>query len=274
MTALKNRGNPVEFIDLLPDGRVDEEKLYSFVRCNNVAFVSIMHVNNETGAINDINKIAANIKKINPRIIFHSDGVQAYGKLPYVISEDIDLYSISAHKINALKGVGALIKRKEVHIAPLIYGGGQENGLRSGTENVFGIKCFEYAAFEHFSNLQNNFDKVKTLKQYCTDNLDDKLFTVITGEISSPYILSISAKGLKGEIIMHLLEEKGILVGNGSACSSKSPFSRVISACGYNEEILNGVIRISFCAENTLEEIKTFVTTLNSVTLKLKGILN
>jgi cysteine desulfurase len=147
---LKQRGNSIYFANLNVDGSVNLDDLYDNVIKNKIDFVSIMHVNNETGAINDVNAIAKKIKSINKKIIIHVDGVQAYGKLPYRLSQDIDLYSISAHKINALKGVGALIKNKNVSLSPLIIGGGQENGLRSGTENVFGIKVFEYAGVEHY----------------------------------------------------------------------------------------------------------------------------
>lgn len=270
---LKNKNITTQFIDLNPDGSVNEEKLYSFVKENNVTFVSIVHVNNETGAINDINKIAKNIKAIDKNIIFHSDGVQAYGKILYKLSEDIDLYSISAHKVNALKGVGALIKKKTLNIAPFIHGGGQENGLRSGTENLFGIKVFEYAVKEHFDTIKEDYKKISILKQEFLSRINRDIFTVISGEKSSPYIISLSANGLKGEVIMHSLELENIIVGNGSACSSKNPFSRVIEACGYNKDVLNGVIRISFSNKTTLDEVLLTVDTLNKVALKLKIIM-
>ena len=146
-SELKNRGLSVHFVELNQDGSVNTDNLYDFIKNNpDVSFVSIVHVNNETGAINDINSIAKNIKAINKNIVFHSDGVQAFGKIPFRLDKNIDLYSISAHKINGLKGTGALIKRKGLNLFPLIFGGGQENGLRSGTENVFGINVFRLAA--------------------------------------------------------------------------------------------------------------------------------
>ena len=271
---LKNRGHKIEFISLNVDGSVNQSQLYDYVKNNPVDFVSIAHVGNETGAINDINIIAKKIKTINNKIVFHSDGVQAYGKIPYRLSNDIDLYSISAHKINALKGVGALIKRKNLNVTPLIFGGAQENGYRSGTENVFGIKVFEYAGREKYDNIKENFEKVKQIKNYAESNLDKNIFTVISGENSSQYILTVSAKGLRGEVLMHTLEERGIIVGNGSACSSKSRYSRVIEACGYPNEVLDGVIRISFSVENTLEQIKIAVNEINDAAKKLKGILS
>lgn len=270
---LKNRGQKVFFCDLNLDGSVNVEKLSEIVKNSGADFVSIMHVNNETGAINDINAIAAALKKINPEIIFHSDGVQAYGKIPCVLSDSVDLYSVSAHKINGLKGVGALIRKKSVNVAPLIFGGGQENGLRSGTENVFGIKVFQYAGEDHYKNIRENYANVSKIKDYIKENLDKEIFIVISGENSSPYILSVSAKGVRGEVLMHILEENGVIVGNGSACSSKNKYSRVIEACGYKNDVLDGVIRISFSCENTIEETESFVNTLNSAAKKLKRIM-
>ena len=270
---LKNRGKNVEFFDLNKDGSVNVPKMLEFVKNNDVSFVSIMHVNNETGAINDINYIAKEIKKINNKIIFHSDGVQAFGKIDYSLSSDVDMYSISAHKINALKGVGALIFKKGLVLTPLIFGGGQENGLRSGTENLFGIKVFEYATKEKMSDLKNNFNLVKSFKEYITCNIDKTLFEIISSENGSPYILTVSAVGLRGETVMHILEKKGFIVGNGSACSSKNRYSRVIEACGYKNDVLDGVIRISFSNCNTIDEIKLFTDELNKTVKELKRVM-
>lgn len=271
---LKNRGTEVEFATLNEDGSVNLESLFQIVKNNlRVSFVSIMHVNNETGAINDVNYIAQKIKEINPKIIFHVDGVQSYGKIPFKISSKIDLYSISAHKINALKGTGALIKRKSLSLSPLIFGGGQENGLRSGTENVYGIKVFHYASENHYAKLNENFKKVKTIKEYFIDNLDKTIFKIISSENSSPYILTVSAVGLRGEVLMHILERDNIYVGNGSACSSKHRYSRVISACGFDNMVLDGVVRISFGVENTMEEAISVVEIINKRANELKVIM-
>ncbi len=270
-TELKNRGERVEFVDINQDGSVNIEQLLDIVKNNkDVSFVSIMHVNNETGAINDVNLIASKIKEINSKIIFHVDGVQAYGKIPYRISPKIDLYSISAHKINALKGTGALIKRKNLNVNPLIFGGGQEGGLRNGTENIFGIKVFHYASEIHYNALNENYKFVKELSDFVRENLDESLFKVISPDGASPYILTVSAVGLRGEVLMHLIEMQSVLVGNGSACSSKNRYSRVITACGYDEKTLDGVIRISFSAENTLEEVGKAVEIINNCAKELK----
>lgn len=270
---LKNKNVNVEFIDLNSDGSVNTEKLFAFLENNKVDFLSIMHVNNETGAINDINYIAKIAKQINPRLIFHSDGVQAFGKIEYSISNDIDMYSISAHKINGLKGVGALIKKKNLAIFPQIIGGGQENGLRSGTENLFGIKVFEYASNEIFSTIKENYAKILTINGIIKDGLNKELFTFISSDKCSPYVLSVAVSGLRGETIMHSLEQNGIYVGNGSACSSKNRYSRVIEACGYKKDLLDGVIRISFSHENTIEEAKEAVNIINETVKNLKRII-
>ncbi len=270
-TELKSRGITVEFINLNADGSVNTDELFQYIRENPaVSFISIMHVNNETGAINDVNMIANTIKTINPSIIFHVDGVQAFAKIPFRISKNIDLYSVSAHKINALKGTGALIKKKKLNVTPLIYGGGQEGGLRSGTENVFGIKVFQYAIEARIQNIKESFQRTQTIKEFIQKNLNKDIFTVLSGENSSPYILTVSARGLRGEVLMHLLEAQGLFVGNGSACSSKNRFSRVISACGYKEDILDGVLRISFSPESTMLEAIEAVKIINENVLKLK----
>lgn len=271
---LKNRGQNVHFVDLNNDGSVNVSQLIDCVKNNNVDFVSILHVNNETGAINDINDIAKKIKAINKKIIFHVDGVQAYGKIPYKLSQDIDFYSISAHKINALKGTGALIKRKNVNLSPLIWGGGQESGYRSGTENLYGIKVFEYAGIEKYKNIRQNYQNVQQLRDLFFDKLDKNLFVFISHQKCSPYILTVSAKGLRGEVVMHALEQQGVIVGNGSACSSKNRFSRVIENCGYDRDVLDGVIRISFSSNSTLEECNETIKILNNTVQKLKGILS
>ncbi len=273
LTELKNNGHDVRFASINKDGSVNIDSLISLID-KNTTLVSVVHVNNETGAINDINKIAKIVKEINKNIVFHSDGVQAFMKLPYKLSSDIDLYSASAHKINGLKGVGLLAKNKKLgNLKPLILGGGQENSLRSGTENVFGIKVFEYAMLEHNKTLAQDYEKAVFLKNYLLDNLDKTLFKIISTDSCSPYIISLSAVGLKGEVLMHKLEENGIIIGTGSACSSKNRHSRVLKSAGFNEEILDGVIRISLSNENTLEDITTLTQKLNENAQNLKRIM-
>lgn len=265
--ALKNSGVDVRFASLNTDGSVNVEDLLSKID-EKTTLVSVIHINNETGAINNIENIAKLIKQ-KYNVVFHSDGVQAFlktdNKLNYV-----DLYSISGHKVGAIKGVGALIKKKNLHVSPLIYGGGQEKGLRSGTENVFGIKTLELA-LENNKNYKENLKKVTELRNYFVNNLD-KSCLIVSQDSCSPYIICFSCAGLKSEIILHMLEQEGILIGTGSACS-KNAHSRVLTECGYKESVLQGVLRVSFGFDNTLEEIKTCVDKLNACINKLKKIM-
>ena len=269
---LKNRGvAEPRFAPLEKDGHVNVEKLLSLVD-EKTSFVSIMHVNNEIGAVNDINTIAKLVKQKNPRVIFHSDGVQAFGKIPFRLAKEVDLYSISAHKIGGMKGVGALIKRKSLVLPAYIYGGGQESGKRSGTENVFGIKQFEYAAHEKFASLKEDYTRLKSYREMLWSMLDKEVYIRLSFEDATPYILSISAVGLRGEILLHMANDKGLIIGTGSACSSnaKTRYSKVILACGYDEKTADGVLRISFSPQTTEEEIRKAAVILNEVGRDLK----
>lgn len=271
---LKNRGVvELRIAPLNPDGSVNAEALIDLVD-EKTSMVSVIHVNNETGAINEINEISKRVKTKNSRLIFHSDGVQAFGKIPYKLGAEVDLYSVSAHKIGGLKGIGGLFARKKVYnaLSAYIYGGGQENGKRSGTENVFGIKQFEYAAADKFATLAEDFRKLKEYRRILWEKLDKTAFTRISAEDSSPYILTLTVAGVRGEVLLHILEDRGVLVGNGSACSSntKNRYSRVILACGLNERLADGVIRLSFSNTTTLEEIEQGAQILNESALELK----
>lgn len=267
-TELKQRNVEPRFAPLRPDGSVDGEALLSLVD-DKTTLVSVVHVNNETGAVNDIVSLAKAVKRKNLRCLFLSDGVQAYGKLPFRLTPDIDFYAVSAHKIGGAKGTGALIRRKGAALSPHIFGGGQEGGLRSGTENVFGILCFEAAAKKKFSTLEGDFSRLKEYREQLYSALDKEIFLRISPEEGTPYILTVAAKNLRGEILQRLLEERGVLVGTGSACSSKHPTSRFITACGTPKEYLNGVLRFSFSPATTEEEVKTAAEAANSAAREL-----
>lgn len=264
---LKTRGvAEPRFAPLEKDGRVNVDKLLSLVD-DKTSFVSVMHVNNEIGAINDVNRIAKLVKQKNARVIFHVDGVQAYGKIPYKLSKDIDLYSLSAHKIGGLKGVGALIKRKSLLLPAYLIGGGQESGRRSGTENVFGIMQFVYATEEKFATLKEDYARLTAYREKLWNSLDHTVYTRLSSEDGTPYILSVSAKGLRGEILLHMANDKGLIVGTGSACSSnaKNRYSKVILACGHDEKTADGVLRLSFSPETTEEDIEKAGEILNEI---------
>lgn len=268
---MKNRGvAEPRFAPLNKDGSVNTEALLNLVD-EKTSLVSVIHVNNETGAINDIDGIARAVKNKNPRVIFHSDGVQAYGKIPVRLGKDIDLYSVSAHKIGGMKGTGALIKKKSLTIRPFVFGGGQESGRRSGTENVFGIKMFEYAAEEKFKIFRKNRAGLSLAAKNCGNSSIKKYLCVFPRKTALPYILSVAAPGLRGEILLHMADDRGVIVGTGSACSSnaKTRYSRVILACGYNEKTADGVLRLSFSDRTTEEEITKAAEILNGIAREL-----
>jgi cysteine desulfurase len=219
------------------------------------------------GAINDVNAIAKKVKQKNSRVIFHVDGVQAYGKLPFRMAKEIDLYSISAHKIGGLKGIGGLIKRKSLVLPAYLIGGGQESGRRSGTENVFGIMQFVYATEKKFASLREDLERLLGYREKLWSGLDQNIFIRISNEETSPYLLSISAVGLRGEVLLHMANDKGLIIGTGSACSSnaKTRYSKVILACGYDEKTADGVLRISFSPETTEAEIEQATEILNEI---------
>ena len=244
--------------------------------------VSVCHVNSETGEIQDIDSLASDMKNYNPHILFHSDGVQAFGKIPFRMTAEIDMYSISAHKIGGIKGIGALVYRKEVRdrLRPIIYGGGQGNGLRSGTENVLGIIDFaeavkRWAYIGEFFYSDSFYDRVEVVysavagvKETLWLFLDKDKFVRISPEGGSPYILTVSARGKNNEVVQKILEEKyGILIGIGSACSSNHAMNkgRVLRALGYGEDIINGALRFSFSPQTTVEEIRTAAKVVNEV---------
>ena len=263
---LKQRGIEVRLAPLRSDGGVDEDELVCLVD-DKTSLVSVIHVNNETGAVNDVNAIAKKVKAKNPRALFHSDGVQAFGKIPFKLSENIDLYSTSSHKIGGMKGTGALFKRKKLVLKPFIFGGGQENGMRSGTENVFGIKMFELAAIKHYGMLRENFYNAKELSYKLWSLLDKQLFVRISPENGSPYILTVGAKGVRGETILHEADDCGLIIGTGSACSSndKKRYSRVILACGVGEDVADGILRLSLGSETCESDVVQAAAILNSV---------
>lgn len=261
---LKNKGYNVEFIKLTKDGEVDVEDFKNKLS-SDTNFISIMHVNNETGAINNLDKLIEIKNKICPNAIFHSDGVQAFGKIKFTLNSDIDFYTISAHKIHGPKGVGALYVKNKNKLNPIIFGGGQEYNLRSGTENVAGIMGFKGAIEDISYNTS-----ASEIKKFIIDNLN-KIFTV-NGLNTSPYILSLSYKGINGETLVHMLESEDILISRGSACSGSKVGNRILTAMGLDKESVVGSIRLSFSRYNTIDEAKIVVEKLNEFANRLANL--
>lgn len=244
---LEMKGYKVEFIPLDKSGRVDEEKFKQMLG-SDVAFVSVQHVSNETGAVNNIKKLVTLAKRANKDVKFHSDGVQAFMKFPIDVTDlGVDYYTISAHKIGGMKGVGALYVKKGTKVNTLIFGGGQENGLRSGTENVFGIASFAYAAEKMRKEQKQNFEKVKKMREELLLAFKENgIEYVIHGESGVPHTMNIMLeKSIRGETLVHALEKRGVLLSTGSACSATKHLNSTLEAMGVpNSEILSSV-RIS-----------------------------
>lgn len=255
--SLANNGYRLVEVGLNSAGELDIDDFKSRMN-KDVAFVSVMIVSNETGAINDLKTITKIAKTINPQCLVHADAVQAFCKIKINLSElGVDYLTISAHKIHGPKGVGALIYNKKCKLNPHILGGGQEMGKRSGTENLPAILALVNSAKIMHSQLAENFDLVKTfklnllacIKKYAAEN---SLELVVNGdpESSSPYILSIGFIGTKGEVLLHSLESEGVLVGTGSACNSKHSGNRTLSGMGRKNREVETNIRLSFSPES------------------------
>ena len=249
-------------VTILPvdhDGHISLKELEEAIRPDTI-LVSTMYVNNEVGAVEPVEEISKIIKAKNPSTLYHVDAIQAYGK--YVIrpkKQGIDLLSVSSHKIHGPKGVGFLYIRNGVKIKPLIYGGGQQAGMRSGTENVPGVAGFGAAAKEMYTNHAEKVQKLIELKDYMTDRLGEIEGTVINskkGEASAPQIVSVSFEGVRSEVLLHALEDKGVYVSSGSACSSNHPgISGTLKGIGVAQKLLDSTIRMSFGMFNTKEEV-------------------
>lgn len=265
---LEKQGYDVDYISVDKDGLLDTHQLRERIN-RETALISIVIVNNETGVIQKIDEIAAVRNEINPQAVIHVDAVQAYGKIRVKPDKsEIGLLSISSHKIHGPKGVGALYVSRGIKINPLFYGGGQETLLRSGTENVPGIAGFGLASKLIFENLDENYAKVSKLKELFIDriSLTGLNCYVLSPKGSSPYILSIAFEDVKAEVLLHHLEERGIFVSTGSACSShKNSRSHVLTALNVPARSIDGAIRFSFSAFNTEEEIIQTVQALEEI---------
>ena len=265
--ALEDSGIGVTYIDVDENGRVDIEKLIESIN-KDTQVVSVMHVNNEIGVVQDIELIGKLIKEKSSRVKFHVDAVQSYGKIPIDVKKcKIDLLSTSAHKIHGPRGVGFAYIRKGLTPSSLINGGGQERNLRSGTENLAGIVGFGIASEIICKNQHENFNKVSEIKKYFIEKLSEVPDVLINSKIEAnfmPYILSVSFKGVKGEVLLHSLEQKGIYVSTGSACSSKShKSSEILNAIGRTLDQQVGTIRFSFSEDNSKDEIDYVIIELN-----------
>ncbi|MCI8615266.1 cysteine desulfurase family protein [Parablautia intestinalis] len=259
MKHLEEEGFRVTYLPVDQKGCIRLEDLGRAITGETI-LVSIMHTNNEVGSMQPVAKAGALIKGINPRILFHVDAVQGYGKCRiYPKRMKIDLLSASGHKIHGPKGTGFLYVDEKVKIKPIVFGGGQQNGIRSGTENVPGIAGLAKAIEIIYGDLDREVENLYRLKRAFVSGvqkIDDVIVNGHSDETGAPHIVSVSFKGVRSEVILHALEDKGVYVSAGSACSARKPQpSATLRAMGIEPQLLGSTIRFSFSVFTTMEEI-------------------
>lgn len=260
MKYLSEKGYDIEYIHPQSDGKFHADDFISAVD-ENTCLVSCMLVNNENGYILPVAEIFKAVKRLHPDVICHCDAVQGFMKIPFTVkSLNCDLLSISAHKIYAPKGIGALYIKKGIIIHPLLLGGGQERKLRSGTECVPLISAFAASAEYLKPNISKNLENYKNLKKYLIENLSEiDGISFNSNEDCAPYIVNFSIKDIRSEIMLHFLEKKNIFVSSGSACS-KGAVSGVLEEFGASAGEADSALRISFSIYNKKEDIDALVS--------------
>lgn len=265
---LEQQGYSVDYIDVDENGRILQDQLKEKLSAD-TALISVMLVNNETGTIQSINEISAIRDRINPNAVIHVDAVQAYGKIKiFPARSGIGMLSMSSHKIHGPKGIGALYVAKNLKIKPILFGGGQESLLRSGTENVPGIAGFGEAARLVTDSLEARNEKVTAVKETFLRKLENTGLTykVVSPPDASAYILNIAFDDIKAEVLLHHLEQRGIFVSTGSACSShKNTKSHVLTAMKVPQSLIDGALRFSFSTFNTIEEAEAAVEAISEI---------
>ena len=262
MRQLEEEGYRVTYLPVDEKGCIRLEDLERAITGETI-LVSIMHTNNEVGSLQPIEEAGAVIKRMDSRILFHVDAVQGYGKFRiHPKKMNIDLLSVSGHKIHGPKGIGALYIKDGVMVRPFLYGGKQERGIKPGTENVPLACAFGYAADKLLPRIRENFQYVQTLQNYLIHKLQEipQVRLTMTKNIS-PYILNFSIPGIPSQETVSHFSMENIYIAAGSACSKGEP-SHVIAAMGLPEEVVSSVIRVSFCRYNTTEEIDRFIAVL------------
>ncbi len=257
---LSKEGYEITYLPVDKDGVVSLDALKSALRPDTI-LVSIMHVNNEIGAVQPIEEIGQILSDNAPDVIFHTDAVQGYGKIRLIPKKcHVDLLSVSGHKIHGPKGVGFLYMSDRVRLRPIIFGGGQQKGLRSGTENVPGIAGLAEAVKITMANLDEDMPRLSELKRVAAERLSSIEGVSLNGYRdgnSAPNILSISIEDVRAEVMLHALEDKGIYVSSGSACASNKPaISATLKAIGIDNKLLDSTIRISMSHYTSAEEIE------------------
>ncbi|SHH25252.1 cysteine desulfurase family protein [Tepidibacter thalassicus] len=273
---LESEGYVVTYLDVDDKGLIDFEEFKRALREDTI-LVSIMHVNNEVGSIQPVDKIGRYLSKLKRKVYFHVDAVQSFGKIEFKPSRyNIDLLSVSGHKIHGPKGIGFLYVKENTKIKPILTGGGQESSFRSGTENVPGILGLGEAIRITMTNIKSNIENIKNLRELLLkeikNNVDD--IKVNSSDDGVCHILNVSFLGIKGEILLHYLEEDNIYVSTGSACSSKKKGSHVLLSMGLSDKEIEGAIRFSLSCMNSEDEIKKVVKIVKMRVEELRNIIN
>ena len=256
---LESQGFEVTRLGVNAQGQISPEELKEAIRPETI-LVSVMFVNNEIGAVEPIAEIGELIKQVNPKTYFHVDAIQAYGKFRILPKKmHIDMLSASGHKIHGPKGVGFLYINSKAKVQPLILGGGQQNGMRSGTDNVPGIAGLGVAAEMVYTDFDKKIQHLYDLKERMAEGLSKLGDITINGmplREGAPHIMSVTFHGVRSEVLLHTLEEFGVYISAGSACSShKRKPSATLTAMGLSRADVESTVRISFCEENTFEEV-------------------
>ena len=268
---LKEEGFEVVFVRPQSDGNVSEESIFKAIDEKTV-LVSMMLVNNETGAVLPVSACRRAIEKAKAPAILHCDCVQAFGKIPIdVRTLGADIITASAHKIHGPKGIGFMYIKKGVAIRPFISGGGQEKGFRSGTEAVPAI-CGFYGAVKSIGDTKKNLEKVRKLRDYAAKELTKREIAVINSPANAlPYVLNISVPGYRSETLLHFLESEGVFVSSGSACA-KGKGSYVLFEMGLPKSLVDSALRISFSRFNTEEDVNRFLLALKKAVDSLRRV--
>lgn len=269
LICLEEQGFEVTYLSVDRYGCIDLEELRQSLRTDTI-LVSVMYVNNEIGAVEPVEEIARLVHDNNPNTVFHVDGIQAYGKLQiFPKKQGIDLLSASGHKIHGPKGVGFLYINNKVKLRPLIYGGGHQKGRRAGTENVPGCAGLAEAARCMYEDHGKEIKRLYELKDAMMEQLktlEGAVINSLPGQEGAPQIVSVSFEGVRGEVLLHALEEKQIYVSSGSACSSNHPaVSGTLKAIGLKDSLLDATVRISFGIFNTMEDVEDTIGALKEI---------
>lgn len=280
LVYLEENGFEVSFAPVDSTGRIIKEKLLELIK-ENTLLVSVMYVNNEIGSVQDITELAAEIKNKKKDVLFHVDAVQGFGKYRiYPKREGIDLLSFSGHKIHGPKGVGALYVSDKVKIHPTVFGGGHQRGIRSGTENVPAIAGLGQAVSELYTDFESKIARMYELKQRFLQEVSKLEGVTVNGvpvecgdsfeleplKKSAPHIMNVSFSGVRSEVFLHALEDKGIYVSSGSACSSHHPTPSVtLTAIGLPKDLMDSTLRFSMSELTTPEEIEYTLTQIKQL---------